>query len=1133
MTKLPDQASRTSATTVFTQNIVVTAGAGTGKTSLLVERVLNLVGSGCCELERLAAITFTEKAAAELRFRIAEGLEQLRAAATDECDPDPQKPSGRSYSWLTVDSEISPADIAARALVALQQLDRAHLLTIHAFCSELLRLYPMEGRVDPDFRVDTGEQAELLCRGLWERFVELELGPDGKRHTLWTQVLKNSTVSKLAEAAKTLSGWRFPLEVLGPAGARGTALLAEPATELAAVIDDLISRAAGVTDGQMSWLTTVRRCLGTVAERDDDALAVLLNDPAVVRQLKHGGWKPGKKLTGVSADEFISVFGRARQFAQLLGTLDDRFLPGLVDVLAPFVTSFREEFTRRGFVSFDGLLALARDLLRDHPDVRQRLKRRFDFLLVDEFQDTDPLQYEIVLLLGEIPAACCDDPWNVELQPGRLFVVGDPKQSIYRFRGADYDAFRRAVETIGKQGALMVTLRTNFRSVPGVIESVNTLFSRDSTTCWHAGDTQPQYEPIAAARGDETNRPAVEIWTVDGDRTHRLDRRRRVEGQLIAMEVERLRATGVKYGEIQILFRTFSSIPTYLRPLRERNIPFVVDGGKDFIKRPEIKQSLAVLRTLAQPSNETALLAFLRSPAGGVLDTELATWAAAGLRWDWRHESGDAAGELCPRISTCFALLRELSDTTRHLPPDAAVRAIVDRFQLLPLAAAAFEGAQRVANLNKLVAAASDLTRDGHLSLEDLVDEIEEGGLAELEAESPLSDDDTDAIRITSIHKMKGLESPWVLLPDLARQRRNFSSSGLEFAVLREHDGSVHLAAKNGSEAVNAAWIRHHLAHLQHEESEETRVLYVALTRARNRLVLISSPGEKKYNRTRWYDALAGWGYRPNDVPDDEAKLVGGAVRHRLMQPPTVTTSKYHEPPARKLAAVAAYDEACEQLHRSAVPPFRAPSAAGHEGEGVPFAARGAPREIAMATGLVIHAALEFWDGEEPSELNKVAGELARIEADRLEIECEALDSDVTELLAGFHGSELGEHFGTLDIVARELPLLLRDDDGTSWRGSIDLVYRDGDGYTIADYKTDRTSDEGALRERYAGQLSVYARALRTGLDLAELPRMELWMLRHGRRIVVPAIDHAAGKPEQVKRPAPGKRNKPGQQSLF
>ena len=749
-------------------------------------------------------------------------------------------------------------------------------------------------------------------------------------------------------------------------------------------------------------------------------------------------------------------------------------------------------------------------------------------MLVDEFQDTDPLQYEIVLLLGESPDKTADDPWNVELEPGRLFVVGDPKQSIYRFRGADYDAFRRAVGMIGGDGALQLTLHTNFRSVPGIVEPVNALFAEASTTCWSANSTQPKYEPIEAAGAAERSEPAIQIWTVDGNPDDNADPRRMVEGRVIADNVELLHTAGVPYRDISILFRTFSSIPMYLRPLREKDIPFVVDGGKDFIKRPEIKQSLAVLRTLAQPSDATALLAFLRSPAGAVPDAELATWAATGKRWDWRHEVAGGAAELCPRIGACFELLRILNDETRHLPPDAAVRTIVERVHLLPLAAAAFEGAQRVANLHKLVAAASTLTRDGHLSLEDLVDQIEEGGLADLEADSPLSDDDTDAVQITSIHKMKGLENNWVLLPDLVRQRNNPRPAGLGFAVLRDGDGVPRLAAHHGSDTVNSAWIAHHVSHLEHEESEETRVLYVALTRAREKLVLISSPGKK--NSTRWYDALAGWGYDADDTPTDLATLVGGAVRHRVLAPPAPTSSKNRKPPPRELSAVAAYERSRNRLDSEASPPFRAPSSAGHEDATEPGFERGAGREIGLAMGRVLHRALEFWDGMKRELLDTTAARLARDEASLLGIDAEELCAELQGLLETFHDSELGSGFNDLDIVARELPLLLRDDDGACWRGSIDLVYRDGGAYVIADYKTDRTADETALRERYAAQLSVYARAVRAALGLAELPRAELWLLRHGKRVVVPAIERNASAAKQK---GPHKRTKPEQQSLF
>ena len=460
MTKLPDHVERVSATTVFSKNIVVSAGAGTGKTSLLIERVLNLVGSGTCELERLAAITFTEKAAAELRFHVAKGLEQLRATAAGERDPDPREPSGRSYAWLTGDLKIENAPIAERALLALQQIDRTRLLTIHAFCAELLRLFPVEARVDPDFLVDTGEQAELFCRTHWEQFVQQELGADGQRHELWNRTLQRVGVGDLAEAARLLVDWAIPLDVLTPDALNGgSGLLAELAAQSVAEIDELTETATGITSGQIAWFDATRKCLAALAEQDEEALATLLDDPAIRKQLRHDRWKPGKRLSGVTPDGFLCVADRARQLTRQLPVRNDACFADLLETLFPFVTSFREEFTRRGFVGFDGLLALARDLLRDHPDVREQLKRRFDTLLVDEFQDTDPLQYEIVLMLGERPGVCGDDPWTLDLEPGRLFVVGDPKQSIYRFRGADYDAFRRAVETIDNGDALSLTLR--------------------------------------------------------------------------------------------------------------------------------------------------------------------------------------------------------------------------------------------------------------------------------------------------------------------------------------------------------------------------------------------------------------------------------------------------------------------------------------------------------------------------------------------------------------------------------------------------------------------------------------------------------------------------------------------------
>jgi ATP-dependent exoDNAse (exonuclease V) beta subunit len=180
----------------------------------------------------------------------------------------------------------------------------------------------------------------------------------------------------------------------------------------------------------------------------------------------------------------------------------------------------------------------------------------------------------------------------------------------------------------------------------------------------------------------------------------------------------------------------------------------------------------------------------------------------------------------------------------------------------------------------------------------------------------------------------------------------------------------------------------------------------------------------------------------------------------------------------------------------------------------------------------VIHAALEYWDGADQDALETSAGRLVRSETEQGDVDGTRLQKEVLSLVSGFRDGELSRTFSALDIVARELPLLLLDEDGTAWRGSIDLVYRDGGQVVFADYKTDRENDDGTLRDRYSAQLGVYARALQRALVLEEPPRAELWLLRHGRRLVVPTHD-AASKQTPVKPTPSKKRTKPGQQNLF
>ena len=1095
--RLPDASARVRAATDFSTNLVVEAGAGTGKTSLLVERLLVAVGAGIAEIDAIAAITFTEKAAGEMRERLAAGLERLRALAVGEARDDGESSADRAFAWLRGAGGHDAAAIGARALVALERLDRATVTTIHGFCSELLRAHPLEARVDPDFAVDPGERAALLVREAWEAFLARELGPAAERAALWRALLARLDLRTVRDVAFELAGFGSAAAVMAAAGSceAGAAQRRALASPLIAETDALLERAGGLTAKARAFFETLRDALTAFSDHGVPGYRAVY-DAAAAALPKTTPSAP-QRLTGVTPAAFASLARDLGRLRLRFETIDDTALQQLVEALAPFVADSRETLLRRGVVSFDGLLALARDLLRGRPDVRERLKRRYRLLLVDEFQDTDPLQYEIVLLLAEREGDAASNAFDARLAPGRLFIVGDAKQSIYRFRGADFSAYRAVLERVVAEGGARLDLVANFRSVGALIDPVNALFS-GADGAWRTSPYQPDYVPILSTRDGARGAPRVELWTLDPALADRAPARRRAEAALVADSIARRAADdGIDFARISILFRSFGSVGLYLRALRERGVPFVVDGGKDFLERPEIKQFLATLRSLARPEDAPALLAFLRSPAGAAPDTELAAWGAVRGRWDWRCEPDP---ERFPNLARAFGRLRGLAGETSRLPADAVARRVLRSTDMLPLAAAAFEGAQRVANLEKLVAAAGSLARDGRLSLEDAVDALADGRLPQLETDSPLADEVTAAVRITSVHRMKGLENDWIYLPDLARVSRGGRNETVEVQAAGGAGAAATLALKAG-DLRSSAHVCHEHEGLKHDDAEELRVLYVALTRAREGLVLLAATSKQSAS---WVEALAPWGYDPASPPDDGAVIHGGEVAHRRCeQIPAATRPTAAVMPAVD-TAVARYEGAVQQLRESRAP-FAAPS--GSAEPATPTrggAASWASRPGARALGALVHRALEVCPaGADPSKLpleawsEEIAGESA--------VPTREWVDEARALLRTFRSSTLHERWQSVEIVGRELPLLL-EENGERWRGAIDLLYRDSDGtLVIADYKTDHESDPAALIARYHAQLALYVRAVTRALDLATPPRAELWLLRTGT-IVAPKL---------------------------
>jgi len=1035
------------AATDFATNLVVSAGAGTGKTTLLVERVLTAIGSGVAPLSSIAAITFTDKAAGELRHRLASGLRELADLARGGA-PGVEPSSAKSaFAWLTGTHREDPGAIAARAAEAEASLDRATVTTIHGFCAEILRAHPLPSGLPPGFAADRGLAGRRLAAEEWTPFIEEELGPSGRRAGLWERVLAVFTLAQLEQSARALAGG-----AISEAALRGDlpaldlrAALGSEAQRLAEEIREAVDRTAGLTDAPREWLDQAERALRVFAREGAAAARTAIETSSRLSD-KMSSVRT-KEVSDGEADALCELEKTAFPLLRGLSAYDARAEADLFEALLPFARRLRARQTRSGLVDFDGLLVRARDLLRDAPPVRASLKHRFALILVDEFQDTDPIQYEIVFFIAERDGEDASDAYETRLTPGRLFIVGDAKQSIYRFRGADFAAYQRAVRHVLDQGGAELSLTSNFRSTAAILRPVNALFMGPGSSAWTASAYLPPYEAIEAEReGDGA--PAVEVWTTRVGQDAVASARRRAEGLALATELSAIAGPGRpwRYDDVLVLFRGFSDLGPYLRALLEASIPFVVSGGRNFFERTEIVQAMAVLRAVADPDDPVALLAYRRSPAGGVPDTELAAAAAGG-------------GADLPALTAADLRLAALRAEALMLPVDAAVRHVLDASGLVPLSGLAFEAAQRVANLEKLCLAASELSRDGRKTLPETLHALEEGFESDEEGDSPLADADRDAVRVMTIHKAKGLEARVVILADAAAGR---SSRGPR----RTTAGMVRLAAGEfvrvvGPSFKSGAAIAASLDDARHEEAEDVRLLYVALTRARDRLVVFGGGNRK----TAWTEALSSW---------------TAGVTHRTIAETATERTSGAAPPVGAPDAVARFEAAAAAVLTLAAPPFRSPSDLSDGGEPA-FAIEGTlDPALARAVGRIVHARLAGLKTPDTGE--------ARDEAERV--------------LATFEASPLAARLATLEILGREVPLLLGEDQ-VLWRGAIDLLYRDSRGViVVADYKTD-TSDDGAIA-LHGEQLGVYVRAVRRAMP-GERVRAELWMLRSGRVIELEA----------------------------
>jgi ATP-dependent helicase/nuclease subunit A len=1047
-------------------DLLLDAGAGSGKTSVLVERLARAVTEDGIDVSAMLAITFTEKAAGELRERVRARLREL--GAIDQ----------------------------ARAT------EGAFISTIHGFCARVLRAGALSAGLDPAFVVLDVDRADPLAIAAFDEALADLAGAGSAAVDLVADYgagpLRAATRSIYAQLRSR--GQRVPRL---PAGAPDPGPDAQ--SELARAARVVAAELGAIGQPSVKVVEALGRLDRCVAVLDDESLW-----PAELDRVKLPA--NGAALSTDACAAYGEALGayRAVCAARAAGPVRDR----LDALLAAFGARYEARKRAISGVDFEDLELLTLELLRARPELREGYARRFERIMVDELQDTNRVQLELIGLIAS----------------SNLFTVGDAQQSIYRFRHADVELFERRAEELAGRGE-RETLRVNFRSRPEILEALNAAFE---------SELGERFKPLVAGRGlaaDGGEDPRVELLLVDKGADWELEGLaspwRLAEARALAERVAELVAAGTAPGEIVVLIRATTDMRAYERALEQRGLPTYVIGGRGYWLHPQVLDMVAYLQALANPLDEQALYTVLTSPlVGASLDAAVVLadearergrdpWSVLQAPYDALDTLPDADRRALERFAEWFADQR-----------DRAARRGLEELIDAPLALTGYDlemlampgGRRRLANVRKLMRLAREYEREHGPDLRGFLELMAQRaagrGAGARESEAPVEGEGLDAIRLMTIHRAKGLEFDTVCVADLGRSVRP------PYDLVRvAGDGRIGLRlARSGQAGRVSAWDYDTIGAQEREaeELEERRLFYVAMTRARERLILSGATRFEGWAEQRWTGGgPVGW-IAPAFVPELAARLaegggeiaLGGArVRLALSVPepaspgpaapprplPPEPGPTPPEPPARPMApepalsappvatlsytSLGAYARCGYRFYAERVlglPAAPVPAAPGP----ALLARRAADR------GVLLHALLEHVDFRRPAAPSPKAIALAAAGAGLRAPTAEEAD-EFAALVSAFAASELCARLGRATDARRE-EWFAFELDGVLINGAIDVLARERDGATlIVDYKSDRLDGDdpaAVVESTYATQRLVYAvAALRAGAPRVEV----------------------------------------------
>lgn len=1094
-------------------NFIVEAGAGTGKTYALVSRVIALVKDGVA-MPNIVAITFTEAAAAELSERIRSRMEQL----LDDEHPDNSK--DLLYENLT-DAQRE------RIRIASNELDQASIQTIHSFAAQLLRERPLDAGLPPGWTpLDDVESREHFS-DRWDEWLDEALGKDCADADL------QAALRCLLESKVGINNWRDVAKSfvdnhdrLHHIDSNSDANLAVMLSDCLSVLNELAAKCSDKTDALFarvnSFIQSIEQLL-MMAQGHSGPL------PATTK-------RPGARVGNVGRSANWSDISKARaQFSQIAQDFDNAILSVLTHHLGHFAVAYAARRKANGMATFDDLLIWARDLLRDNPDARAHFQQKYARILIDEFQDTDPLQAEITFYLAAAADANigsdANDWHTLPLKPGKLFIVGDDKQSIYRFRSADI----AVVQQVKDGGQLeRLTISENRRSQQPVLDWVNAVFGGPDANgpdadrpdasehlgglMQPAAGVQAQYVPLQLnANIQQDGLGSVQVFGGPQDIDDNAATVSRKQARHIAGLIATYAGDGADrrlgvydkaqqnrrradLGDVCILIRSRTGLNILTGELENAGIPYRLEGSSLYFDAQEVPDLLNCLRAIDDPSDAVSVAAALRAPAFACSDADLLRWREAGGRWNYMGDLPDAASP----VRDGMLILREYHKKSRAAkvapliadfirerrldeldldPAERRPREIWRRRQFLT------EQARRM-EYDAAAAGGTPLTLRRFLQWA-ATQQDENARIVE----APVPEADDDAVRIMTMHAAKGLEFPIVILTGIAANPSIISKP----ALFGTPSGTAEVKAGDlqtpGYDGLNEL-------ERNHSAAEEIRLAYVGATRARDHLLV------------SMYQATGQGSRQDKGIVAQIADLPNRAVLPHQAAPDAVSAGRIQTPLDSAIADAGVYEPEVWQSDRKkdiakrsnpqAVTATRlaraygADAAAVESKEVAPEAEHSGKRgRGGTAFGSAIHAVLQ-------DVVERMMPQLpldAAASADDFLTQWNDTINRAAQRHAASEGlSDSGEVANLARQALRnpavvaglraprrwpEIPVAARlgdAPDSVVLEGIIDLLYEDNaGGMVILDYKSDYVPDDAEIRAKmsnYQWQGAAYAAAI-------------------------------------------------------